>query len=204
MSFVLVTTTAEVTALPDGTLISWLPVMDDPSSEAVAFVRKTVTDINPGGVTPAALHDTWIAPGNGWAPEPVTSIVFPARIILLGVPQPGDYVPQDYLTSTDDDSLTSTDDDSAVSWPAGESEALYNVSSQLIANGLSGGTYPRDLALQAAASITAQTTLPTTELATCADVTLQLADTFADWLISMPGQPAPLPPGYFAGGLTNA
>lgn len=169
MSFVLVNSPAEVTALPDGTLISWVPVINDPSSEAVAFVRKQTTDVNPGGKTPVTLHDAWIAPGNGWEPEPVSSIVFPARIILLGVPQSGDHVPEGYLTSTDED-----DDDVSAYTP---DEPQWEAT-------ITGGTYPRDVALQAAVQLYGRDD-PELIQTSIADV-LATATAFADWLTADP------------------
>lgn len=177
MNFVLLHSVAEVAALPDGTLISWLPVMDDDSSEAVAFVRRNQIEAVADDLRTPNV-ETWISPGNGWEPEPLTSIVFPARIILLGTPAPGDYVPNDYPTSTDRSTHDEHDESlELLPWVTG----LETVT---------GGTYPRDMALQAASTITAQTTTTSTTVEKCIDVTLQLADAFADWLIALPGQTA--------------
>lgn len=134
MSFVLLNTVHDVAKLPDGTLITWLPVADDPSSEACAFVRKSLPE--PDQQVPDTMYTPhrWISPGNGWEPEPLSVIVFPARVVLLGVPAPGDFVPPEYLTSTDEDDLA---DANGPQW----FEAV------------TGGTYPRDVALQAVATV---------------------------------------------------
>lgn len=170
MSYVIVNSRAEVAELPDGTLISWLPVIDDPSSEAVAFVRK-VTGL-PLNTPEARSLNVWVSPGNGWAPEPLTTIVFPARIILLGTPRPGDYVPPAYLTSTDGEVV---DSDTADFLLTGAE--------------LTGGTYPRDVALQAAVTLLAPATVPgisPADATSLTDITRVVADKFADWLTADP------------------
>lgn len=186
MSFVILNSPDEVAALPDGTLISWLPVADDPSSEAVAFVRKLDRERggDQGGVT---ITDVWVAPGNGWEPEPLSCVVFPARIILLGVPEPGDHVPLEYLSSTD---------------AIGAEDDLSHVVDQGIIGQtlISGGTYPRDVALQAAVQLYGADN-PELILSSITDV-LATAAAFADWLIAAPSDTDQS--SYFAGGQIDA
>lgn len=57
---VLLHTEAEVAALPDGSIVSWRRIADDPSSAALAFVRREGDEI-------------WLSPG-GWMPQPLSTI----------------------------------------------------------------------------------------------------------------------------------
>lgn len=66
----LVTDYESIKSLPDGSLISWLRVPGDESSEAAAFVRHEG-------------DDTWLSPG-GWDPLPVSAVDLPAQIIRFG------------------------------------------------------------------------------------------------------------------------
>ncbi|WAB09559.1 hypothetical protein SEA_WOOPER_56 [Gordonia phage Wooper] len=59
-----------IKALPDGSLISWLRVPGDESSEAAAFVRHEG-------------DDTWLSPG-GWDPLPISAVDLPAQIVRFG------------------------------------------------------------------------------------------------------------------------
>lgn len=59
-----------IKSLPDGSLISWLRVAGDESSEAAAFVRHEG-------------EDTWLSPG-GWDPLPISAVDLPAQIIRFG------------------------------------------------------------------------------------------------------------------------
>lgn len=82
-----VQTIDQVEALPDGTIISWLRLPHDPTSEAVAFVRRERD--------PAEGVSVWISPG-GWQPHSVDSVglTFPVRIIRLGEFNPEHYCDQ--------------------------------------------------------------------------------------------------------------
>jgi len=76
--------------VPDGTIISWLRIPGDPTSEAVAFVRREVAYPTPEY---AAAHprDTkpevtvWISPG-GWDPQTIASagVTFPCQVVRWG------------------------------------------------------------------------------------------------------------------------
>ncbi|QPX62172.1 hypothetical protein PBI_INDLOVU_57 [Mycobacterium phage Indlovu] len=70
--------------LPDGTIISWLRIPGDPTSEAVAFVRREV-DPQQGVVV-------WISPG-GWSPHTIeeAGVTFPCEVIRLGDFHPDQY-----------------------------------------------------------------------------------------------------------------
>ena len=64
-----VTNRAELEALPDGTIVTWLRIPGDPTSEAVAFVRHEdewipASDPERDGTT---CRTTWVSPG-GWHP----------------------------------------------------------------------------------------------------------------------------------------
>lgn len=150
----------KIAALPDGTLITWLPVHDDPSSEACAYVRKNITDINPGGATPATLTDVWIAPGNGWEPEGLNVLVLPVKVILLGTLaiRADDYIP-----------------------PLQTLSGAYEIrDAELGTIDFAGGTYPRDVALQAAAAAFAGNQHLSAQLI------VNFAETFARWLTGVP------------------
>ncbi|ACF05059.1 hypothetical protein Nigel_56 [Mycobacterium phage Nigel] len=79
---------AHLRTLPDGTIISWLRITGDPTSEAVAFVRREVT--NESGFPTV---DVWISPG-GWDPQTIESagVTFPAHVVRLG-----EFNPEHYL-----------------------------------------------------------------------------------------------------------
>lgn len=69
---------------PDGTVISWLRIPGDPTSEAVAFVRREVDYDNP--TVHGGPHATvWISPG-GWDPMTIeqAGVTFPAHVIRWG------------------------------------------------------------------------------------------------------------------------
>lgn len=165
MSSGLLNTAKEVAQLPDGTLITWIPVMDDPSSEACAFIRKTDREKSrPDSRTPL---DVWLAPGNGWAPESLDALVFPVRVVLLGVWQPGDFIP--LTTSPQLIDFGSN----------GAANSSDFVAESMLAP-ISGGTYPRDVALQAAATLFSQQPKVSAQLVT------SFAETFAMWLMAEP------------------
>lgn len=70
--------------VPDGTVISWLRIPGDPTSEAVAFVRREVDYDNP--TVHGGPHATvWISPG-GWDPMTIeqAGVTFPAHVIRWG------------------------------------------------------------------------------------------------------------------------
>lgn len=79
---------AHLRTLPDGTIISWLRIIGDNTSEAVAFVRREVT--NESGFPTV---DVWISPG-GWDPQTIESagVTFPAHVVRLG-----EFNPEHYL-----------------------------------------------------------------------------------------------------------
>ena len=85
---------AELGALPDGTIVTWLRIPGDPTSEAVAFVRHEDDYDTPtahGGPT----RTTWVSPG-GWhplSPEEV-GITYPCTAFAEPMPT----APIDVLT----------------------------------------------------------------------------------------------------------
>ncbi|APQ42319.1 hypothetical protein PBI_RICH_59 [Mycobacterium phage Rich] len=80
MSAAFVASAAELETVPDGTVISWLRIPGDHTSEAVAFVRREVT--NESGFPTV---DVWISPG-GWDPMTIdqAGVTFPATVIRWG------------------------------------------------------------------------------------------------------------------------
>jgi hypothetical protein len=76
--------------LPDGTIISWLRIPGDVTSEAVAFVRREVT--TESGFPQV---DVWISPG-GWDPQTIQSagVTFPCQVVRFG-----EYRAEHYLGS---------------------------------------------------------------------------------------------------------
>ncbi|AYD82053.1 hypothetical protein I5G60_gp59 [Mycobacterium phage Saguaro] len=80
---------AHLRTLPDGTIISWLRIPGDATSEAVAFVRRELS--NESGVPQV---DVWISPG-GWEPQTIESagVTFPCQVIRLGEFNPDHYLP---------------------------------------------------------------------------------------------------------------
>lgn len=66
-----------LSVLPDGTIISWLRIPGDPTSRAIAFLRR---DVDPE--TGDDLH--WISPG-GWEPmSPAqAAVTYPVTIIRI-------------------------------------------------------------------------------------------------------------------------
>ncbi|AKF14320.1 hypothetical protein SEA_VINCENZO_58 [Mycobacterium phage Vincenzo] len=81
---------AHLRTLPDGTIISWLRIVGDPTSEAVAFIRREVSTES-GFPT----VDVWISPG-GWDPQTIAAagVTYPATVVRVG-----DYQNAEYLGS---------------------------------------------------------------------------------------------------------
>lgn len=75
-----ITRPSDIANLPDGTLLRWRCVPGDPTSDAIAFLRKVEHERggDQGGVTTTEI---WISPGNGWEPEDIDCLVFPVEII---------------------------------------------------------------------------------------------------------------------------
>lgn len=76
---------AHLKVCPDGTIISWLRIPGDRTSEAVAFVRR---ELDPAeGVT------TWVSPG-GWEPQTIESagVTFPCQVVRFGEFNPDHYL----------------------------------------------------------------------------------------------------------------
>ena len=70
--------------VPDGTVISWLRIPGDRTSEAVAFVRREV-DYDTPTVHGGPHATVWISPG-GWDPMTIeqAGVNFPAHVIRWG------------------------------------------------------------------------------------------------------------------------
>lgn len=89
---------AHLRTLPDGTIITWLRIPGDPTSEAVGFVRREVTynDSTMGETT------VWITPG-GWNPHTPESagVTYPATIVRLGAFDPEHYLGAEIPLLTD-------------------------------------------------------------------------------------------------------
>jgi hypothetical protein len=165
----------DVAALPDGTLITWQPVPDDPSSAAVAFVRHHRDD--------AGHRVTWISPGNGWEPESLDVLTYPVVVCGgNGTDQP--------------------------EWIGGEVTELPELPFTI-----TGGTYPRDVALQAACTLLAGENLHKNSNTGQLDLSnvVSTAAQLADWLIKNAlGQAisdldasSVMWPGHFVGGPTD-
>ncbi|QNJ56119.1 hypothetical protein KNV18_gp54 [Mycobacterium phage Heath] len=88
---------AHLRTLPDGTIISWLRVPGDRTSEAVAFVRREVS--NESGFPQV---DVWISPG-GWDPQTIESagVSFPAHVVRFGEFNPEHYLGAELPLLTD-------------------------------------------------------------------------------------------------------
>ncbi|QGH75307.1 hypothetical protein I5G61_gp59 [Mycobacterium phage Quesadilla] len=73
--------------LPDGTIISWQRIVGDPTSEAVAFIRREIED---------GHAVVWVSPG-GWSPHTIeeAGVTFPAQVIRLGTFNPDHYLPSE-------------------------------------------------------------------------------------------------------------
>ncbi|QHB37794.1 hypothetical protein I5G63_gp053 [Mycobacterium phage Imvubu] len=67
--------------VPDGTIITWRRIVGDPTSEAVAFVRREVDRYDDG----SPRVDVWISPG-GWDPMTIeqAGVTYPAHVIRWG------------------------------------------------------------------------------------------------------------------------
>lgn len=86
MTAAFIASASELERVPDGTVISWLRIPGDSTSEAVAFVRREVeTDHDDETETPVTREVVWISPG-GWAPHTIESagVTFPATVIRWG------------------------------------------------------------------------------------------------------------------------
>lgn len=81
MSAAFVASADELHGVPDGTVISWLRIPGDHTSEAVAFVRREV-EYDDEGTAEVVI---WVSPG-GWNPLTVeqAGVTFPATVIRWG------------------------------------------------------------------------------------------------------------------------
>ncbi|MBV9869111.1 MAG: hypothetical protein JO214_00570 [Frankiaceae bacterium] len=149
---------AHLRTLPDGSIISWQRIPQDPTSEAVAFVRREIeTQEDADG---RQIHKgvvVWISPG-GWDPQTIESagVTFPAKVVRFGEFNPDDYLPSELpvLGETLDEVIGG--------------EALS----------FTGGTYPRDEALRAAGMLFMGTARGIGD----ARSVLEAAEEFARWL----------------------
>lgn len=185
-----ITDLAQLVELPDGTLLRWLSVPGDESSAAVAYLRRTETE-RPGELGGVTTSELWISPGNGWEPEGVDVLVLPVEVVLLGETHQLDSIPEMARLIPQLPSME------VPAWPTLESGVLT-----------SGGTYPRDEALKAAARLYQGKAGPA-----IAEMVIETAELLMVWLTSG-DDPASLAtaqveqsvtdktqiPGYFAGG----
>lgn len=85
---------AHLRTLPDGTIITWVRIPGDPTSEAVGFVRREVS---------GPIATVWITPG-GWNPHTPESagVTYPATIVRMGAFNPEHYLGEEIplLTET--------------------------------------------------------------------------------------------------------
>ena len=75
---------AHLKVVPEGTIISWLRIPGDPTSEAVAFVRRQIEAVSPEAGRPFDVT-VWVSPG-GWEPQTIESagVTFPCQVIRWG------------------------------------------------------------------------------------------------------------------------
>lgn len=155
--------------LPDGTIITWLRIPGDETSRAVAFVRAETICVPPKDGRPFD-RVVWISPG-GWAPMTIddAGITYPVTVVALG--------------------------DTPYDWrPA---EPHFDVRPELptfevpqFGELMTGGTYPRDHALECAARVAAGDAVNDRLAARPEDV-LSMADKFVEWLQHEPDRPEP-------------
>jgi hypothetical protein len=148
----LVPDAAHLRTLPDGTIISWRRIPGDPTSEAVAFVRREIEAVSPEDGRP--FHVTvWISPG-GWDPQTIegAGVTFPCQVVRWG-----EFTPE------------------AV--PSNELPLL----TETISGCLHGGTWSREKALDASARVHAGQMAGRLGMSGHADV-LATAEVFEAWL----------------------
>lgn len=77
-------------ALPDGTIITWLRIPSDPTSEAVAFVHR---EVDPGQRGRGVESVIWVSPG-GWQPmtPDEAGVTYPATVVRFGEIQAEHYL----------------------------------------------------------------------------------------------------------------
>jgi hypothetical protein len=81
-----ITDEAHLRVVPDGTIISWLRIPGDRTSEAVAFVRREVEwDERPPSESERPQVTVWISPG-GWDPKSIeeAGVRFPCQVVRWG------------------------------------------------------------------------------------------------------------------------
>lgn len=109
MTAAFIATVDDLHRVPDGTVISWLRIPGDHTSEAVAFVRREreITAMDGGGRPTEWDNVVWITPG-GWQPmTPADAgVTYPATVIRWGeVPateDPADPLPYPFAIPTID------------------------------------------------------------------------------------------------------
>lgn len=144
MAAVEVRDAAHLAALPDGSIITWLRIPGDETSEAIAFVHvemEQCTDLDgrplafgneAPGELPGMMRVVWISPG-GWQPMTIedAGVNYPVHVLRWG-------------EGTDDDYQAKVDQiQSRWAWP--EPPPLLPM-----LDGLHGGTWAREKALECA------------------------------------------------------
>lgn len=156
-------TADDLSELPDGSLISWLRIVGDETSRAVAFVHieKRGTD----------EEIVWISPG-GWSPmsPDEAGILYPAQVVIWG-------------------DLDVWLDGGEQGMAVDQEAALKTLETQVLAT---GGTWPREKALEAASRVYQGVHGPGWTADELADKTLDIAARFAEWLEGT--IPTPQPP----------
>lgn len=154
-----VTDQAHLEALPDGTIISWLRILGDETSRAVAFVRVE-RDAAQDGTDQTVM---WISPG-GWQPmtPDEAGITYPVEVVRFG-----EY-PSQHLD---------------------QPEKVEALDGMLSGELVSGGTYPRDEALRAAARVFQGCGQDGLRYDDLRDTVTDMAEGFERWLDRL----APLP-----------
>lgn len=152
---------AALEALPDGTTITWERIPGDSTSRAVAFVH---TDVDPDAPTRDTARVTWVSPG-GWDPKSPedAGVTYPAHVVVYG-------------------DLTEWLFDGGAPIATAEGfmpdPPLFTALEATAYPLISGGTWPRESALAAAARVFGGKGTNRT----AADTVLAVADQFVAWL----------------------
>lgn len=160
----------ELIDLPNGTLLRW----QASGRESVAYLLRQEHERggDQGGGTAVTLS---LSPGPEWdSLNPADELIYPVDVILLGR----------LLTEPDFSMVDVSEAMGSISpndgrWPGGENPLITDFGTQEL---ISGGTYPRDVALQAAAQFLG----PVAATAAPGEITTKTvfaaADAFVAWL----------------------
>lgn len=178
----------DVGRVPDGTIIRWLRIPGDETSEVVAFVRHETENVprseHLGDSSRMSRDVMWISPG-GWQAMTLedAGVTYPAEVLRWG------------SAASVADARAKFDqiqaDQKFSAWPE-HPEAFCSTPGMINLDTLTGGTWARETALNAAAVVMAGEASNASNWINAKQVT-DMAEAFEEWLDHEPDPPTVKP-----------